>query len=468
MWSDVKEETSTMSTILDVYERALTGPIMKEMDFDRKVFMPAVRRLVGDLGLRYDKNNPVPDDDKAADRVFGAAVQLMEEAGVYCMDTNRVMQFSREEINSAVRNAAGEVRVGQGNDAKAFGMRRPDDPREPWFQVGSGIVSSSVEYAANIVEGYAAIEEVNSVQIPSLASIRGISITAGAPTEFYAAVLGLQTALGALRRAGRPGLPIFNLQPTPAVAVTNIAASAPQFGNRLTDAWLCGTLAEMKVNHDTLNKVAYLHASGANVAAESGPMLGGYAGGSEGFAILCTAYLIMGQLVHKAHLHLNFPIHFMKGCSSGREVLWGASTAIQAASRNIAVPTLWGPYCAAGPNTKMYFYETAAIFLSWITSGAPCVNQPHPAKAVKVDGITPLEARFAVDIGKAAATLERRKANDLVLKIVEKYEADLGSAPEGDRYQDCFDPKTGKPREPYRRLYGEVKEEFARLGVPFL
>ena len=211
---------------------------------------------------------------------FAAAKKLVEEVGVYCLDTARVMQFTEKEIEVAVRNAPGRVKAGQGIDRKYFGMRMPDEHKWPWFQVGSGIVSSKSAYASNIVEGYASIPEVCSIQIPSLSSIRGIPISAGAPTEFYAGVLGMKTALDALQRAGRPGLPIFNLQPTTAVAVTNIAASAPQFGSRLTDAWLCGSIAEMKINYDTLNKVAYLHASGANVAAESGPMLGGFSGGA--------------------------------------------------------------------------------------------------------------------------------------------------------------------------------------------
>ena len=456
-----------MGNILDICEKALHGPIMREEQFDRERFMPAVMELAADTGVKFDRDNPVPDDDAAADRIFEAAKELIVRAGVFCLDTARVMQFSPQEVDEAVRNAPGQVTAGQGNERKVFGMRTPDDSKRPWFQVGSGIVSSKVEYAANIVEGYASIPEVDSIQIPSLNTIRGIPISAGAPTEFYAGVLGFQTALNALRRAGRPGLPIFNLHPTTAVAVTNIAASAPQFGARPTDAWLCGSIAEMKISYDTLNKVAYFHSAGANVAAESGPMLGGYAGGPEGFAVLCAAYLIMGQLVHKAHLQLNFPIHFMQSCSSSREVLWGVSTAIQAASRNIAVPVLWGPYCAAGPNTAMYFYEAAAIYLAWVTSGAPCVNQPHPAKAVKVDGITPTDAKFCVELGKAAAKLTRAQANDLVLRMVTRYEADLKSPPQGDRYQECHDPATGKPSAAYAALYQEVKTELAADGIPF-
>jgi len=146
-----------MGNILDVCEKALDGPIMKEQDFDRK-FMMATMKLVKESGVKYDRENPVPSDDNAADRIFAAAKKLVEEVGVYCLDTARVMEFTEKEIEEAVRNAPGHVKAGQGADRKYFGMRMPDENKWPWFQVGSGIVSSKPAYAANIVEGYAGNE----------------------------------------------------------------------------------------------------------------------------------------------------------------------------------------------------------------------------------------------------------------------------------------------------------------------
>jgi hypothetical protein len=456
-----------MMNILDVYDRALKGPIMSENEFNMKVYIPHIRRVIKEYNIIYDRENPVLSDDQLADRIYEAAVDFMAQVGVYCVDTSRIMQFSKEEVLEAAKEARGKCYVGEGKEAQIFEIRRPDDPKVPWLHVGSGIVSSTEENATNIVEGYASIAKVNSVNIPALASIRGIQVSAGAPTEFYATIRALRIGLEALRRAGRPGLPIMNHHPTPAVAVNNIAASAPQYGSRPTDGWLCGTIAEMKVNHDTLNKVAYLKAWGANVGAEAGAMLGGYCGGPEGFAIQSTAYLLMGQLVLKGDYHLNYPFHFKYTCSSTRDVLWGSSIAVQATSRNIPVPTIWASYCAAGPNTSMYFYETAAILLAWTTSGAPSVMSPHPAKAVKTDGITPMEAKFAVEMGIAASRLTREKVNDIVIRLLENYEARIETAPSGSRYQDCHDPVTGKPGEDYVRLYDEIKNELAGMGIPF-
>ena len=72
-----------------------------------------------------------------------------------------------------------------------------------------------------------------------------------------------------------------------------------------------------------------------------------------------------------------------------------------------------------------------------------------------------------IEAGKAAAKLNREKANELVVQLLGKYESNIPAAPEGDRYQDCYDVKTGKPGEAYVRLYDEVKEEFVKMGIPF-
>ncbi len=126
--------------------------------------------------------------------------------------------------------------------------------------------------------------------------------------------------------------------------------------------------------------------------------------------MVSTAYILMGLLVHRGSYQLTFPVHFRYGCSTTRDVLWAVSASCQAASRNVHMPVIWLGYMAGGPNTRMYFYEAAAYLLCAVTSGAPSVQTPHPAKAVKVDGITPLEARFGVEMGIAAARINRNLA----------------------------------------------------------
>ena len=122
---------------------------------------------------------------------------------------------------------------------------------------------------------------------------------------------------------------------------------------------------------------------------------------------------------------------------------------------------------ASGPNTKSYFYEAAAYLLTAVTSGAPSVQTPHPAKAVKIDGITPMEAKFGVEMAIAASKLKREQTNELVIQLLEKYESQIETASTGSTYQQCYNITTGKPGDDYIRLFNEIKTELAEMGVPF-
>jgi methylamine--corrinoid protein Co-methyltransferase len=456
-----------MIDFLDVCERAEKGPLMTERDFELEVFIPKLRQVANEYGIQYDSTTPVPADNDAADNLYEAAVDFLARVGVYCQDTNRVIQFTREEIWDAVSTAPGECFVGEGKDTGVFRVRKPDDGKMARCHVNWGTIHSSVEMATNIMAANVAHPEAKGISISSVNTVRGMRVKAGSPLEIYAGIQAVNIAREACRRAGRPGLPFMNLVPATASAVTTIAASAPQFGLRPTDGWIIGVISENKVDYGALNKVAYLLNWGANIGAQAAPSLGGYCGGAAGTAIVNTAYFLMGLLTFKANYHLCFPIHFKHGCCSTRDVLWVVSNSCQAGSRNIPIPVIWLGYMAAGVHTKMYFYEAAAYLLSAVTSGAAAVKMPTPAKGVKVDASTPMETKFGIEMTKAASRLNRQQANELVIKLLEKYEPRIPDAPAGDRYQDCYDVETGKPGESYRRLYGEVKEELGALGIPF-
>lgn len=91
----------------------------------------------------------------------------------------------------------------------------------------------------------------------------------------------------------------------------------------------------------------------------------------------------------------------------------------------------------------------------------------HPAKAVIDDGITPLEAIFNVEMAYAATEIETDRTRELVNLLLEKYEDQIDAAPAGKVYQECYDLKSRKPAEEMIRLYDQIKEELAQLGIPF-
>lgn len=456
-----------MPTLVDFMERATSGPILSEDAFNMKVLIPNVRKIVKEYGIRYDRENPVSADDEAADRLFEAALDFLTQTGVYCDATNRLLQLERAEILEAVENLPEGSFFGEGRERRLFRPRAVEDESPPWCQAGSGIVATSEEIAMAQVEGFGSIPQVRSVCVPAFNHVQGMPAIGGSPIEIYATIASVQAARKALWRCGRPGLPIMNLIASATTAVGTIAGSHPNFGLRPSDAWLVDILAEMRVNFETLNRLAFVLSIGGSVGSTALPILGGYAGGPEGTALLMTAYYLIGILMFKGAYHMTCPVHFRHGCSTTRDSLWVFSTVGRTASRNIPYSDLALSYATAGPCTRMYFYEAAAVNLACVTSGYGGVQTALPAKGVVNDAITPMEARFNVEMAYAATGMRAQQANALVNRLLEKYEDRIAAAPKGKRYQECYDLRTGKPSEEYVRLHDEVKEELAQMGIPF-
>ena len=452
-----------MIDISQIIRRIEAGPTMSAETFDLDVVFANASRLCEKYKIVYDPTCPVPSDDDLADRVFQAGIDFVVETGVYCPDRSSVIRFTRDEVLGAVANTRGRCIMGEGKDRYEWTPRLPDSDTKPWYHVGTGIVSTDERIVFNLVKSYAQIKQANSVSVPALEKIDGLPISCGTPTEILGAIRGIKIAREALSHAGRPGLAIGNCISTAGTAPATIAASSPQFGLRPSDGWLVGALAEMKFDMGALNKTAYLSSWGANIGNESGPLVGGYAGGPAGAAILNVAYRLIGILVLNCDYHLTFPIHITKSCSTTRDVLWCAAVSAQAISRNTK-ECVWSlGYMAAGPMTKQFFYETATYMAAVIPSGISA-QTTHPARAVLNDYVTPMEMTGSVEINEACVGMSRSEGNELAKELLGKYEDKIDNAPVGRRYQDCYDMNSGLPSQEYVDLYGEVKEELIAMG----
>ncbi|MFW6137893.1 MAG: monomethylamine:corrinoid methyltransferase [Spirochaetota bacterium] len=454
-----------MLPLIDLMERAVKGNMVSERDYNFKILFPAVKKIITKYNIAYNPEEPVCGDDKLADSIYNGACELLAESGIYCEETNRIIHIEEHEIQKSVRDYSGGVTFGEGKDCGSIRLRTPGDSTLPWFHVGTGIVASSEDIALAQVEGYGGIGEANSISIPACSRVRGLPVMGGSPLEILATVNSIKAGRKALANCGRPGLPIMNLISSATSSMSTIAGAHPLFGLRASDGWLIDFIAEMKVNFDTLNRLSFIHIIGGNVGSTALPVLGGYAGGPEGTALVMTAYYLAGMFLFGGAYHLTGPIHFQYGCSSTRDSLWVLSVVGRATSRNTSYPAIGLAYAAAGPCTSMYFYEAAAANLSIVTSGYAGVQTVHPAKAVINDKVTPLEAQFNVDVARAASCMDQEEANQAVLSLLDKYEHHIGNAPAGKKYQDCYDLVSRKPAEEYVNMYNEIKEEIAVLGI---
>jgi len=418
-------------------------------------------------GLVPDLNNLVNTDDDLADAIFQAAVDLLSEVGVYCQDTERIIELSRDEVLAAVREAPGPCWFGEDLERKQYPVRKPDATEiKSWCHIGGGLQCSSDRIVFKTVESLAAIQEADSIAMPVLSQIRGIAPASGSPLGQQASVRAIEITRQALRQSGRFGMPIINGIPGAGSAVETIAASAPGLGMRSTDGWIIGFMPELKISYEAMNKCAFLLNVGGRIGSQGAPILGGYCGGPAGTAITNVAYIIAGILVMKGRYHLTFPIDINQGISTTRQVLWTVGASSQAISRNISYPFHMLAYCAGGPMTESYFFESAAYLLTAIPSGASA-QSPLPAKAITEDHHTPMEWRFAADMIGLASKITRKEANEIVQKILPKYEDKLSTASIGKTYQELYDLDTNQPFNEYIEFMNRIKNELKEMGVPF-
>ena len=117
----------------------------------------------------------------------------------------------------------------------------------------------------------------------------------------------------------------------------------------------------------------------------------------------------------------------------------------------------------------MVLYEAAAHGLASVVSGAN-LWEMAVARNKHKNRATPMEAKMACEVGCGAAEagIKRSEANQLVKKIVSKYEKRIAEAPLGKTFQECYDVKRIAPTKEYAELYGTVKRELLDLGVPFV
>ena len=456
-----------MVSILDVCERARKGPTLAAESFDLDGVYLTLKRLAKKYDIRYDPRTPVPSDDALADKVFDAALDFFVECGVYFQDTHSAIRFSREEVLNAVATYNGDCRFGEGKEARVFRSRKPDSSSRPWCHVGSGTVASTEEIASRIVQGNASIQAADSMSVNALESIDGRKIVTGQPTEILGAIRSLEIAREACRLAGRPGLPIINGIAAAGSAIATIAAAAPQFVLRPSDCIIVGSIVEFKTNREMLAKVAWCQASGYNIVLAGAPMLGGFAGGPEGTAILNAAYVFLGMLVYQCNYYLSLPLHINYSCSTTRDVIWATAVSSQAIARNTNMPTLTLAYVVGGPMTESFYYESAAFVAASIASGVS-TQTPHPAKAALTDYVTPMEMKVTTEMALACAGMTRKEADKLVSKLLPKYEDGLATASIGKSYTQCFDIATGRPRDEYVAFVAKVKKEMSALGMPAL
>lgn len=451
----------------EVLDKAQNGPVCLETDFDLKLLVPALRRVIKEYGISFDPTTPVPLDNNLMDSLWEAAFDLYLEVGTLCTDTHRRILFTEEEIKEALGNFPGKFTLGFGRDSRELSNRQIEDSRRPFCMFTPDITCDENLF---LPMSMAYLQEplADGVCAPILDEIEGTPIRSGSPSEVKGSVAHAMMFREAARRVGRPGIFLKSVG-TAESAAAQIAVSNPEWGERLTDGRFVASVTELKVNNSLLNKMVHFHTYGCFVGALTGPILGGYAGGPEGTAIVGLAYHIQGLMVNQAHFMVYFPFHLHHTCNTTRELLWVLSTSYQALSRNSNLASMSVGYAAAGPCTPMVLKEGAAHALTSVVSGANLWIMAT-AKNRNKNYATPMEARMAAEVGCGTAEerISRSDANELILSLLKSYENNIEDAPLGKNFPECYDIKRCIPSKEYVELFKNIKKQLENLGVPIV
>jgi len=452
----------------EVVRRSETGELVEESAFDMRVVKTS-KKVIQKYDIKFDPQEVIPSDDALADRLFAAAVDFFLEVGVYCTDSGRVLKFTKDELFDALAAGTDKIVWGEGRDQRIQTSRKVEDSKPPFCNftlVGTPYPEEVFLQAAMSVAKEPLADSFSAGSI--LHTLGGIEVRSGSPMEVEAAIWDLSKRREAARRVGCGGKGMYTMVSAAEKADAMIAAARPEFGALDRDGVLMGAVAEMKVDYDRMKKVPFLNRTTYSKGGLMGPLMGGYAGGPEGTAMVQVAHNFLGRLCFQSEYTVYFPIDIHHTCNTTRAMLWLVSTAHQALARNTHLLHFNSTFIAAGPCTEFACWELINHGITVAVSGGH-LAPAAVARNMNPERCTGMEGRICAEAAHAAATsgLTRKDANEIVKKILPKYEKEIKDAPLGKKISECYDLARVEPTQEYLDLYAKVKKEVIEMGLDY-
>ncbi len=453
----------------DTMERLNMGPRVREEAFD-KAILPRVRALAEKYEIKLDPEQIVPSDDAMADRLFAAALEFAVETGLWVLDTQKVVKFTEAEIWERLDNLRTPLWFGYGKDQVCLRPRIPESTVRPL--VLGGAAGSSVtegEVYTKLMMAYAMEPTNDMLTNANPAYIEGREVRPFSPLETHGAIQEVGWIREAIRRVGRPGIPLFVAPGSSATAPPAIAIINEERGLRKGDFIYAAILTEMKTDYDRLSRAVAGLENGLHVATLLAPMIGGWAGPAEGAAIAGTAATLMAAVAYDATIVVNHPVHMSlkNGATTHPQTLWVQSISGQAMSRNTSFPMGQNVFVDARAGTREVLFEAAANAIVAVSSGQH--TGPGPSGVVGGDDInmiSAVEMRIMGQASRAATGMSRTDANAIVQKCIDEYEPTLGNPPPGKPLTELYDLDTMVVDEEWWGIYESVVAQLKDWGLP--
>ncbi len=448
-----------MIPLLDFQKRALNGPVMKSDDFDIG-FSMKVRDVVNKYNIKFDPEKLVVDDD-TADAVFQAAVDLIADVGLFHLDTLRVIEFSKEEIQAIAdkqkQNPAKAV-LGRGDDEMTISYRKGSDSRAPTLYPGIAGVITEEEFVP-LATLFAREKRVKGFGISGgIAKVGDITPRAGTLSEIHCALWEQEKLEEVLNSVGRPGMNMGLLCTASTVAGTMqcIESSFRDSHNTLIGVHIH---PELKIDWDRLLLTNYCHSKNIVPWQSATTLLGLLCRGPEDGAVALVASLLAHMSFANGPIGSVFPTG-IDGSWGTRETIWAAAAALRANERNIRLAVGSGTVGdTQWAGTRVGLLQATAMALVYTASGFSFTWL----------SASPIEALFIDDVMNMATQMEPDEINTLTNAIMAQVdELKETEIPRSSLIgiQDIYDISTLEPLPEYLRAFNQAKEDLINLGVP--
>ncbi len=455
-----------MISLVEIADRMRRGPKMAIRDWDITLF-----KKISELTKRHGIKCPteaetwINTDDSLADSAWEAALELVINTGCLCLDTERVIRFTEEEVREAVRAMQSEVIMGEGKDARVWKQHRVEGI-EP-MNIAPGHHAPFTEDLANIVvQNFASIPRLDFLEGFNFPAIDGYELY-GIPLEAYASKRQVAWLREGIRKVGRPGAAIV-YYPINTSASSFLATIDNVSGLRPTDGVLLSVLPDVKVQYDLLTAALVLQSHGYFGISGSFGIIGGFAGGPEGAIVESLAKTIIAWLVYRDNLYYNGVEHINHISGVKRSIFptsFARSVVYQATIRNSnAIPMHW-PIPVSELCTSSHLQELVLRSIEATVNGANLYT-PRVSRSRMNGGQTPADVELMIDASDATlrTRIKRGDVYSMFKHIITKLSANV-TPEQGKLITECYDLQRHRPSSEYRELIDSIRKEFADCGL---
>jgi hypothetical protein len=448
-----------MIPILDFQRRSLHGKVMKAQDFDM-AFAMKVRELVDRHGISFDADQLIVDDE-TADAVFRAGVDLLAEIGLYQLDTQRVIEYTRDEILTlAAERRADPARVtmGRGDDEVTLAYRTADEKRPPTLYVGAAGEISEEEFVP-LMTAVTRERRIEGMGIAGgISRVGDVVPEAGTLSEIHCALWEQERLREVLEAVGRPGLSL-GLLCTATTASATMACLDGEFRGPHNTHIGIHIMPDQKVNWERFLLAHFCQQRGIVPWQSAMAMIGAFCRNAAEAAVALVAN-VLGQLSYgHGPICSVFPTH-IDGTWATPSCVWAISGAARASERNIglAIGSVVSG-CMVWANTPIVTMQKAAQCLIHTKSGVAYTW---------IAGLGSHENVYSADLMEFACRLSRDEAMDFARKIfarIDELTPKVERATRTPTFSDFYDLETIEPLEEQLAIFEQGKEELAKLGV---